>query len=62
MPNIGDRARVYHHEYGEVDAIYSKASHVPMCGWGRADQSDPEDWDLLNPQPTAVHRDETQYG
>lgn len=54
MPAIGMRARVYHHEYGEVEAVYAKASHVPIVGWGRVDQEDVEDWDILRPQPTVV--------
>lgn len=58
MIALGERATVYHHEYGEVEAVWSKASHVPIYGWARADQSDPEDWELLHPQPTAIRKQE----
>lgn len=59
MRRVGQRAAVYHHEYGEVEAVWAKVSHVPIYGWGRIDQEDPEDWDILRPQPTAVQTEHT---
>lgn len=50
QPVIGSRATAFHPDYGEVNAVWTKASHVPLYGWARVDQ-DPEDCDLLSPQP-----------
>lgn len=36
----------------EQQSIWSKVSHVPICGWLDLSGDDPEDVDLLRPQPT----------
>lgn len=38
MPKIGERANVWHKNYGWVTAVWSKSDHEPFIGWADLSQ------------------------